>query len=264
MPASYEELRDLTVGILLGEEGASMPQQWNDLKTTLAVILARRNAREVGRFQPALDQQEAELLRDVFWDLFRQGHITLGLNDLNIQWPFFRLSHQGERMLRHGTPCRFTDASSYIAMVRKHVPDLDDLTTLYLEEAVGSFYAGCLHASCVMLGVAAENRFNMLLGAAAASQKHPSVFAAAVKERAILRRIGKFVTLLEPMERLMPAEVREDLDTQFRAIQSLIRLARNESGHPSSERKDRDAVFVFLQLFAPCARKMSQLQAWID
>lgn len=263
MPASYEELRDLTVGILLGEEEVEVPQQWVNLKNAVALVMAQRRGERIDYPQPSLAPYDAELLRDVFWDLFRQGHITMGMNDNNAQWPFFRLSHHGKRMLKDGSPYRFTDASTYIAMVRKHVPDLDDLTKLYLEEAVGAFYAGCLLASCVMLGVAAENRFNMLLDAAATSEKHPGTFTGAAKEWGALRRINKFTAALQPLQKAMPQDVRDDLDSHFQGIQSVIRVARNESGHPSGEVKERDSVFVFLQLFAPYARKMSQLQGWL-
>jgi hypothetical protein len=56
----------------------------------------------------------------LFWDLFRQGFITLGLNDSNSEWPFFRLSHFGKKTLAAGQPYKFTDTTSYIAMVKRH------------------------------------------------------------------------------------------------------------------------------------------------
>ena len=61
------------------------------------------------------------LVRDVFWDLFRQGFITLGLNDSNPNWPWFRLSHFGERALKTQSPYRFHDTGSFIGLVRTEV-----------------------------------------------------------------------------------------------------------------------------------------------
>jgi hypothetical protein len=44
----------------------------------------------------ALYPRDRDTLLEIFWDLFRQGIITLGLNDNNPQWPWFRLSRFGE------------------------------------------------------------------------------------------------------------------------------------------------------------------------
>ena len=52
-------------------------------------------------------------------------------------------------------------------MVRGQSPDLSNLAATYLEEAVATFYAECMLASCVMLGVAAEVEFLELVEVAA-------------------------------------------------------------------------------------------------
>jgi hypothetical protein len=120
---------------------------------------------------------DAELVRDVFWDLFRQGFITLGLNDSNPQWPFFRLSYFGERARQTQSPYRFHDTTSFLKLVRVEVPDISDEAVVYLEEAVAAFHAGCLLASCVMLGVAAEAEFLRLIDVACRSGTHCAAFA---------------------------------------------------------------------------------------
>lgn len=161
---SYEELHDAAVDILLGrEQGISVPNQWTTLQQVVAEVFARREGAAPDPFPRQLSPQDAELIRDVFWDLFRQGFITLGMNDSNPTWPWFRISHFGRNSLAQERPFRFTDTSSYLKMVRKEVPNLDSITEKYLDEAVSAFYAGCFLASCVMLGVAAEARFLLLL-----------------------------------------------------------------------------------------------------
>jgi hypothetical protein len=265
MPANYEELRDATVACLLGETGRPAPHQWVSLKQEVGIEMARRRGEATNSYPPPqIDQEDAELLRDVFWDLFRQGHITMGMNDSNAQWPFFRLSHFGQHSLRHGTPYRFTDCSTYIRMVRQHAPDLDDLTQLYLEEAIGAFYAGCMLAACVMLGVATEHRTELLIASAESSPRLPNAFAGVSAERGILRRMRKFVALLQPHLKAMPPKLREGLETQLQSIQEVIRVARNETGHPTGERKDRQTVYIYLQLYAPFAAKSRELQEYLS
>jgi hypothetical protein len=44
----------------------------------------------------ALHPRDRDSILEIFWDLFRQGVITLRLNDNNPQWPWFRLSRFGQ------------------------------------------------------------------------------------------------------------------------------------------------------------------------
>src|SRR5205807_8390321 len=80
---TYEELREVVIDILLRREGVMYPpDQWASLSSGLAEVIGRREAKP-GQLtsrhdQPRLHPQDVELIRDVFWDLFRQGFITLG------------------------------------------------------------------------------------------------------------------------------------------------------------------------------------------
>ncbi len=68
----------------------------------VAEVMARRAGtlqQSRGYGEPHLHPNDSELVRDIFWDLFRQGSITLGWNDSNDAWPFFRLSHVGGQTL---------------------------------------------------------------------------------------------------------------------------------------------------------------------
>jgi hypothetical protein len=155
------------------------PTQYVDLVSGVGeVFAARRNQplqRSVLAGQPLLPG-DAEITCDVFWDLFRQGFITLGLNDSNSSRPFFQLSYFGEKTLGTQSPYRFHDTGSFLALVRKEIPDISSEAIVYLDEAVAAFYAGCLLACCVMLGVAAEAEFLRLAEVAANSSAHGMKF----------------------------------------------------------------------------------------
>jgi hypothetical protein len=262
---SYEEIREVVIDILLQKESTSFPpQQWGNLTSGVAEVFARRTAQpgqpsnrhERGQLHP----HDAELVRDVFWDLFRQGFITLGLNDSNPNWPFFRLSHFAERTLRTQNPYRFHDTSSFLALVKKEVPDISNEAIAYLDEAVAAFYSGCILASCVMLGVAAEAEFLRLIDVAAASSQYGSSFASVQKPHFVRQKIMKFHATLRPLVPNLPKESIEDLDANFTAIQSVLRIARNDAGHPTAAAPEREQVYVFLQLFVPFARQLMRLR----
>src|SRR3990170_3101306 len=99
MPHSLEEIRAVALDILAGRERvAHEPTQYEVLKLGVGEAFARRE----GRVQPGhfganypLDRQDDDFFLEVFWDLFRQGIISLGLNDANREFPFFRVTRVG-------------------------------------------------------------------------------------------------------------------------------------------------------------------------
>ena len=264
---SYEEIRDAVVDILLGREKVEYkPEQYRSLVTGVGEVFARRGSTGeqrplYGRADEArLHNIDVELVRDVFWDLFRQGFITLGMNDMNEAWPWFRLSHFGEETLKTQSPYRFYDRNSFLTLVKDGVPDISAEALAYLDEAVAAFYADCLLASCVMLGVAAEAEFLRLTDIAAKSTVHGATFAPVQNQRTIRQRITKFHDRLQPLLKSLSQEAVEDLETNFLMIQSVLRIARNEAGHPTAVKVRREQVYVYLQLFVPFARQLMRLR----
>src|SRR5262249_14977514 len=106
---TYEEIRDVVIEVLLRPPPDTVTRfarnGFPGLVAGVGVVFFQREDRQVlptdgDRLHP-LDR---ELVRDVFWDLFRQGIITLGINDANPAWPWYRLSHFGEKALQGGLP----------------------------------------------------------------------------------------------------------------------------------------------------------------
>jgi hypothetical protein len=263
-PHTYEEIRDVIVDILLrGVTVSYEPTQYRSLLTGVAEVFEKRRDPDVRNFHPdftRLHPFDAELVRDVFWDLFRQGFITLGMNNSNENWPFFRLSHFGEKALQTQSPYRFHDTNSFMTMLRREVPDISPEATIYIGEAVAALYAGCLLACCVMIGVAAEAEFLRLVDVAAANGVHGAKFSSVQKHQTIRRKIAAFQGCLRPMISTFPQDATEDLDTNFLAVQSVLRIARNEAGHPTGATPQRESVYVYLQLFVPFARQLMRLR----
>ncbi|MEW9304537.1 hypothetical protein [Labrys neptuniae] len=263
---SYEELRDVTIDVLLRQQ-PHVSQYASLLEEVAKVINAREGSTaNLGAgmaytgAKSALHPNDRDKLLEIFWDLFRQGIITLGRDDNNPQWPWFRLSRFGKSDAAR-QPFRFHDASSYIALVEKKVPDLPPETKMYLEEAVSSFYGGCFLAATIMLGVAAEAEFLRMLDVATNNPQFGSSFAATEKAKFIRGKIEAFSKAFEHHRKNFSKEVTEDLDTNLNAVQSIIRIARNEAGHPSGVAPpSREQVYVNLQLFAPYAGQLHRLR----
>jgi hypothetical protein len=265
MSHSYEEIRAAAIEILAEREKVSFDaNQYGHLEIGIAEVFARRTGQQdqqsIFGSHAHLEPSDAELFLEVFWDLFRQGIITLGFDRNNCEFPFFRVSRVGQRILQNQSVYFFHDVSTYTATIQKEVPAINAVTLIYLQEAMQAFRSGCILSATVMLGVATEHTFLLLVETILQSKSHAATFAAVDKERTILQKVNKFKSILDQHTKGLPREILEDLDTRFSGILSIIRNFRNQSGHPSGKIIDREQAYVLLQLFIPYCRKMYQLQ----
>ena len=260
MDHSYEEIRNAVIDIIAGREKVSLtPDQFSHLQSGVAEVLQRREGRLVqDRHQQAqLSALDRELSREVFWDLFLQRVITLGCDDSNRDFPWFKVSSFGKRILENQNTYFFHDLDSYTKLIQSNIPKIDGVTLLYLLEAMQSFKSGCMLAATVMLGVASEHSFLLLLEAAETNPTYGSRFANTVKERTILQKFRKFKAALDQHVLVqLPPEIKEDLDIVFAGILSVIRTFRNDSGHPSGKIIEREQTYVLLQIFVPYCKKV--------
>lgn len=269
MDHTYEEIRQAAIEVIATGSGSS---QYNTLKENVSKLFEKREGGEKeqrGRvthtYMPgysgssSLSAKDQNLLLEVFWNLFREGIITLGINDQNAEFPWFRVSEFGKKVLQNQEPYFFQDVSTYESLVRARVPQIDATTLIYLKEAAQAFKSGCVLSSTVMIGVATEHSFLILLDTIENNPAHLATFRKAYDERTILRKLNAFKKTLDQNISLLPSKVKEDLDTNFTSIISMIRNFRNESGHPSGKIIEREQCYILLQLFIPCCEKVYQL-----
>ena len=255
MAHSYEELRTAAFDILTGRVKSPYDvSQYAHFKIGVARALQERENRPHSQYSVhlsdlELDPADAETFREIFWDLFRQGVITLGVNDANPEFPWFHLTALGKRVA-HGESGYFVhDVSGYEKRLTHEIPKIDAVTLLYLKEALQAFRSDCILSATVMLGVSTEQTFLLLIEAIEQNPKHQATFASVKGERTVLRKVNKFQKILDRQKNTLPSEVKDDLDTNFLGILSIIRNFRNDSGHPSGKIIDREQAYVLLQLF---------------
>lgn len=195
------------------------------------------------------------------WALVGDGLVYLdpagqGSGTDNWHW---RLSADGARIARGGT-WEPRDPDGYLQRLRRDIPDLDDLVELYLTEALRCFNARCYLATSAMLGVSAERAFLAMAEKFAASSM-PG--APAIAKELAKRRSNYFALWTEFRKRIEPArqELPDGLADALTldAIADLIRLTRNEVGHPTGRQIDEDTAHVHLVIAPVYLSKMQQL-----
>jgi len=263
MDYSYEEIRKAAIDLLAGREDEQYANnQYVNFRENIAQLLRKRHDGKLNENnEPFSFSKEDDLyVQEVFWDLFRQGIITLGSeNSPNQGYPWFRLSSYGKKVLDDEDPYFFHDLSSYENIIRAGIPNIDDLTLFYLKEAMQTFMVGCYLSSSVMLGVALEYSLNNLYQEIEKNSNYKDHFSKLSEEKTLLRKYNKFKNKLLEIKKDLPKEMKQDFDTNLDMIVSIIRNYRNESGHPSGKVLNREQCYVNLQLFVPCCKKIYEL-----
>jgi len=262
---SYEELREIVINILLAasENGVD---RFEKLLEKTALELCRQDGPEHGRQHfsygsaTQLSPDDAEIVLEIVWDLFRQGILTFGLNASNPGWPWLRLSRFGESALQHGL-YRFHNKAEFMKALRSEAIDISPDAVVYLREAVAAFYTDCLLSTCVMLSIAAESEFLRLLNVAKDSRTYGNYFSRIGDGLSIRAKILRFNEAIKPMLTLLSESATDELGDALNTMQSIIRTARNEAGQPTgASAPSRDQVYVYLQLFIPFAEQMMRLR----
>lgn len=269
MSHSPEEIRAAALDVLAGRVPCSyVLNEYPHLKIGVGSALRERDGLPPATpttypADSALEREDADTFLEVFWDLFRDGIITLGYDSSasRSNFPFFRVTSRGKRVLSGENSYFLHDVTRFESQVRAEIPEIDQTSLIYLKEALQAFRAGCILSSTVMLGVATEHTFLLLLETIAQNTTRASTFASVQEERTTLRKINKFKSIIDQTRRSFPQGLLEDFDTHFLAIQSLIRTFRNEAGHPTGKLIDREQAFINLQLFIPFGRKAYELIA---
>ncbi len=181
----------------------------------------------------------------------------------NWRW---RLSERG-RAAATGGSWEPYDPEGYLTRLRRQVPDLDPVALRYVKEALGAFNARCFLASSVMLGVASEQVFIGLANSTvAAFDAVPELGGAADKLKQALNnpkqsQHTRFLELrkrLEPLRPKLPDDLGDNLTMD--AVSDLLRVTRNEAGHPTGRDVDENTAYTHLQMAARYLEKMTALR----
>jgi hypothetical protein len=181
---------------------------------------------------------------NVFWECFRRGLISPRLNPLalraNEMWinetriQFF-ITPYGRRFLSTFSTYSY-DMAKYLENLASQVPELNDnedgrAVRDFVSESLRAFESLCDRAAMVMLGCAAEKL--MLTVMDSFQRRFPGKPRSYEKERVYARKKDKFIQTLKSEPDVVPAELCDKLDRQIGPVSEMIRMQRNDAGHPT-------------------------------
>jgi hypothetical protein len=157
------------------------------------------------------------------------------------------------------------DPQGYLRRLRSAQPPVDEKALVYVEEAVSAFNARCYLATSVMLGVAVESVFNGLAEAFAIA--NPEI---TTKLRRLIAdprsshntRFQELRKSLEPIRPQLPDGLADPVTLD--AVADLLRIARNDAGHPTGKPMDEGTAHAHLYMGAELLLKMTALTAHFE
>jgi len=203
----------------------------------------------------------------MIWELIIQGILVPGINESNPHYPFCKLTEYGKLVVDRGEPLPY-DPDGYLEFLDSEIPTVDSEIKVYVTESLHAYRYGLVLASAVTLGAASEKAFNLLHEAVAnAITSNPEEKRTIENLKNILsikRRYDGVKEIITKNKSKYPRDISEVLETNLDGIFHLIRVTRNDAGHPKGKVIKRQIAFVNLQLFVPYCKTIYGLINWFQ
>jgi hypothetical protein len=197
---------------------------------------------------------------DVIWQMIAEGILRPGTADGHEGLPHLSPTRYGMKVIQDALSPY--DPDSYFTRLSEKVPTPDPVIITYLREALHTFRTGCTLSSAVCLGAASERAFAVLLEEYADSLNaaDKKAFVKKIEGKAIKNQFDDFMSEYNSkVKSNLSRELRSKLETYLNGLFQVIRLQRNEAGHPSGGIIDREQVNGTIVPFIAQLEAMYQL-----
>ena len=198
------------------------------------------------------------------WSLVRRGLAFVGMeSESPLQWRVC-LTGRGYDVV-NGQEVTPEDPTGYMERLLREVPDTTEVVQMYLREALRSYADGSYLASSVMLGVAAEactleTADHFVKWAGSRTEKLRQTLES--KRIFYVEKLTDFQKCLAVEKPNLPRELADALDLDVTAVLQLIRMNRNDAGHPTGKAISRDDCYSRLCIYAGVHKKLHGLKAF--
>jgi len=213
-----------------------------------------------------LPDEDREKVRHILWDLILEEVLFPGANETQTELHFLKLTPHGREVLDRGAASPY-DPEGYLAYLKREIPNLDPVILDYSNEALQTFLRGNLLACTVMIGCASEKAVLLLIDEfikAISTARRAAVQSNFDSRFSIIKKFEYLRTEFNPIKRQLQRDVADDLDIQLDGVFNLLRNARNDAGHPTGSKVDRNRAFANLQLFVPYCKLIYALMTYFQ
>jgi hypothetical protein len=202
-------------------------------------------------------------LQQAFWSLVAQGLAYIDMSQPAAENWELKLAPAGMAAVRD-EDYNPDDASGYLAKLARDVPGLSEVAVMYIREALRCYTARSYLATTVMLGVASEAA--MLEMAESLADHYPdTTLRSMLDDRRVPynRKFGEVRKCLESRKLDLPHDLTDGMSLTFDSVLDLLRVNRNDAGHPTGKCFDRDDCYIALRMAIRYLKKIAALTAFL-
>lgn len=201
------------------------------------------------------------IARELLQEFVNNNLLFVGYGD-DQGFPWFTLTAYGVECINKGELLPF-DPNGYLVSLQSRVPGLDTVTMTYLREAIATFNRDFYLSASVALGVAAEALIFRMIDSyicAIADQQRRTNAERRYEGKQLRAQYGQFKQDFASLRPTLPPELYGDFETHLDSVFQLIRVTRNDSGHPSGTVPERAVVMANLQAFPYFAKRVLAIE----
>jgi len=233
----------------------------------LVLPAVNNNLRKVAKSRTGTDfEVEWFAVNEAVWSLVARRLAWIEI-DQGHPWAWFiQLTERG-KAAAESEAVNPDDPLGYMRLLLQSAPATSDVVQLYLRESLKSFEQECYLASAVMLGVAAEACMLETADAFVNWSGEPAKKLRAMLENrrtSYITKLEEFQKRLTTAQSLLPRELSDNLDLDVTAVLQLIRLTRNDAGHPTGRKIDREGAFNHLVIYARANKRLYDLMGFLN
>ncbi len=212
-----------------------------------------------------LQQDDENRVREILWDLIIQRVLTIG-DFHNDSWPWLSLTEYGKQAIASDQPIP-NDSTGYFNRIKKQIPQLDSIIETYLDESIRTYNINQLLSSTITLGCASERSVIILIETYKETFIDSSkkiAFAKKVDDKFIKNQFDEFDKSIRLILSKLPYELREKYVNTLHGVFQMIRYNRNNAGHPTGKKVDKDTLLSSLQIFIIYCKYIYDLKNYFE
>lgn len=197
-------------------------------------------------------RMDAQKFRETFWELIIKGLVIPGGKG-DSRFPLVSITEYGIRCYEEGKILPY-DPEGLLNSLNEEIPQLDKIIKMYFEEAVDCYSRMNYLASTVMIGGALEKMVLYLIDEEFEKMLMDEVqktsFSKIKKINKIKTKFDKFLDFIKrnKIEKQFSKTLEENLLGFLPSVVQLIRITRNEVGHPTGREIKRDEAEAYILL----------------
>ncbi|MBD3306447.1 hypothetical protein GF339_08615 [candidate division KSB3 bacterium] len=211
---------------------------------------------------PNDNRPEPDLVTQTLWSLVGKGLVYIDISQRapeNWEW---RLTNAGKTSA-NDEQFNPDDPDRYLSRLKSNSPDISDLVFMYVREAIYCYTHERYLASAVMLGVASEAAFSEMAQASvdwlgSAGQKLQVILD--TPRKPYIKKFEEFRKRIDTRKAELPVELADNMSLTFDSVLDLLRISRNESGHPTGKSISREDQYISLQMFGRYLQRLYNLR----